>query len=68
MKDDNQTLLYIGGGALLVTLFGIAINYSILLLFSNVFGVHYLLSNLIGIVCATLSNYIFSSRWAWKNE
>jgi len=46
---------------------GIGINYAVLLLLTNS-GVFYLLSNFIGILCATMSNYIFSSKWAWKNH
>jgi len=46
---------------------GIAMNYSILLFLSQIIGIHYLISNLIGIGCATIINYTLSSRWAWKN-
>jgi len=47
---------------------GICINYGILIISTKFFGIYYLLSNLIGIGCATFCNYIISSRWTWKNE
>ena len=51
----------------LSVLLGIVLNYVILIFLSEVVGVYYLLSNLIGIGCATISNYLLSSRWAWKS-
>jgi dolichol-phosphate mannosyltransferase len=45
---------------------GAAIQYGLLLLFTYVFGVHYLISNLIGIAVATLWNYTASKLWAWR--
>lgn len=44
---------------------GIGINYVVLLLLTKPTG-SYLIANLIGIGLATISNYLFSSRWAWK--
>ena len=49
----------------LSVLFGVFLNYSILILFTYI-GLFYMLSNLVGIIFATLSNYLFSTRWAWK--
>jgi putative flippase GtrA len=37
-----------------------------LYLFTSVFGVHYLLSNLIGIAVATTWNYLLNSWWTWN--
>lgn len=51
----------------LAVLLGIGLNYAILISLTQIFGLFYLLSNLIGICCSTLSNYILSSRWAWKD-
>jgi dolichol-phosphate mannosyltransferase len=45
---------------------GAGIQYGLLLLFTNVFGVYYLISNLIGIAAATLWNYTFSKLWTWR--
>lgn len=45
---------------------GAAIQWGILVLFTSVFGVHYLISNLIGIVVAFIWNYILSLVWTWK--
>lgn len=45
-------------------LIGSLINYVLLLILSNFLW--YILANLIGIFFATLSNYLLSSRWAWK--
>lgn len=50
----------------LTCLAGAGIQYGLLLLFTGVFGVYYLISNLIGIAVAFLWNYFVSSWWAWK--
>ncbi|OGO06640.1 MAG: hypothetical protein A2Y92_05375 [Chloroflexi bacterium RBG_13_57_8] len=49
-----------------VSLAGLGINLGILGLFTEVFGVYYLLSNLIGIVAAFLWNYLVNTWWTWK--
>jgi dolichol-phosphate mannosyltransferase len=45
---------------------GAAIQYGVLLLFTEVLGVNYLLSNLIGILVAFVWNYALSTLWTWK--
>ncbi|MFC1961561.1 GtrA family protein [Chloroflexota bacterium] len=45
---------------------GVAFNLGILTLLTEVFGVHYLVSNFFGIVAATVWNYGGSTKWAWK--
>ncbi len=45
---------------------GAAIQWGVLLLLTEVFGVHYLISNLIGIIIAFIWNYLLSSIWTWK--
>lgn len=50
----------------LSVLVGIAINYIVLISLTKL-GIFYLLSNLIGIGLSTVSNYLLSLRWAWKN-
>jgi dolichol-phosphate mannosyltransferase len=50
----------------LVSLAGLGINMAILWLFTSVFGVYYLLSNLCGIAVATLWNYLVNLWWTWK--
>ena len=45
---------------------GAGIQYGLLLLFTSVFGVYYLISNLIAIAIAFLWNYFMSSWWTWK--
>lgn len=45
---------------------GALIQYGILILFTSVFGLHYLLSNLIGIAIAFVWNYFINSIWTWK--
>jgi len=49
-----------------VSLAGLAINMGVLWLFTHVFGVYYLVSNLIGIAMATLWNYFINRSWTWK--
>jgi len=49
-----------------VSLAGLGINVGVLLLLTNLTGVHYLLANLAAIAVATLWNYFVNSRWTWK--
>ena len=41
------------------------INWIVLFILTNL-GIHYLISNLIGIAVATLIGYIISLKWVWK--
>jgi dolichol-phosphate mannosyltransferase len=50
----------------LVSLVGLGINISLLLLLTNVLGLFYLLSNLVGIAIAMLWNYLVNLGWTWK--
>jgi dolichol-phosphate mannosyltransferase len=50
----------------LVSLAGLALNMGVLGLLTEVFGVYYLLSNLCGIVVATLWNYLVNTWWTWR--
>jgi dolichol-phosphate mannosyltransferase len=50
----------------LVSLAGLALNMGVLWLLTEVFGVYYLLSNLCGIVVATLWNYLVNTWWTWR--
>jgi dolichol-phosphate mannosyltransferase len=45
---------------------GAAIQYGLLLFFTSVVGLNYLLSNFLGIVVAFVWNYAFSTLWTWK--
>ncbi len=45
---------------------GAGIQYGLLLLFTSVFGIYYLISNLIAIAVAFLWNYFVSNWWTWK--
>jgi dolichol-phosphate mannosyltransferase len=45
---------------------GALIQYGLLLLFTSVFGVNYLISNLIGIAVAFIWNYVINLVWTWK--
>jgi len=44
---------------------GLAVNIGVLYLLTEYMGVYYLLSNIAGIICAFLLNYIFESRFTW---
>jgi dolichol-phosphate mannosyltransferase len=50
----------------LVSLAGLALNMGVLWLFTEVFGIYYLMSNLCGIVVATLWNYLVNTWWTWR--
>jgi dolichol-phosphate mannosyltransferase len=45
---------------------GAGIQYGILLLLTSVFGIPYLISNLIGIIVAFAWNYTLSLIWTWR--
>lgn len=45
---------------------GAGIQYGLLLLLTSVFGINYLISNLIGIVVAFAWNYTLSLVWTWR--
>jgi dolichol-phosphate mannosyltransferase len=45
---------------------GAVIQYGFLLLLTEVAGLNYLLSNLIGIIIAFIWNYVLSLIWTWK--
>jgi dolichol-phosphate mannosyltransferase len=47
---------------------GALIQYGLLILFTEVFGVNYLISNLIGIMVAFIWNYTLSLGWTWKSK
>ncbi len=47
---------------------GLAVNVGVLYLFTAYLGVYYLLSNIFGIICAFLLNYILESRLTWGIE
>jgi dolichol-phosphate mannosyltransferase len=42
------------------------VNYLVLLLFVNSFGLHDMLSNLIGILIGTIITYSLNSLWTWN--
>lgn len=50
----------------LVSLGGLVINLGTLWLFTSVFGVYYLISNLFGIALAFLWNYGVNTWWTWR--
>jgi dolichol-phosphate mannosyltransferase len=45
---------------------GAGIQWGLLVLFTSVFGFHYLISNLIGILVAFIWNYVLSLIWTWR--
>ena len=50
----------------LVTGLAGVVNYLVLLLLVNLFGLHDLISNLIGITCGMFINFFLNSLWTWK--
>ena len=49
-----------------ISIAGLALNMGVLLLLTEVVGIYYLLSNLCGILVATLWRYILNSWWTWR--
>jgi dolichol-phosphate mannosyltransferase len=43
-------------------------NYLILVALTELFGVHYMISNLIGIAVGTFSNYLINDLWTFKKR
>lgn len=43
-------------------------NYLILIALTELFGVHYLISNLIGIGVGTLANYVINDLWTFRKK
>jgi dolichol-phosphate mannosyltransferase len=52
----------------LVSIGGVVINMGILYLLTTIFGVYYLLSNMIGILVAFTWNFMVNRRMTWKKE
>ena len=50
----------------LVTAMAGVVNYLTLLLLANVFGMHDLIANLIGIILGTFINFFLNSLWTWR--
>ncbi len=50
----------------LVSLGGMTLNVGLLWFFTSVFGVYYLIANLIGIVSVTVLRYLVHLNWTWK--
>ncbi|HDS45021.1 MAG TPA: GtrA family protein [Methanomicrobia archaeon] len=44
---------------------GLAVNIGVLYALTEYAGLYYLLSNIVGILCAFLLNYLFESRLTW---
>jgi dolichol-phosphate mannosyltransferase len=43
-------------------------NYLILIALTEFFGMHYMISNLIGIAVGTVSNYLINDLWTFKKK
>lgn len=50
----------------LVSLVGLGINMGILWILTDILGIFYLASNLVGIAAATFWNYLVNTWWTWK--
>jgi dolichol-phosphate mannosyltransferase len=49
-----------------VSLAGLTLNLGVLWLFTDVFDIYYLVSNLFGIAVTILWNYLVNTWWTWK--
>ncbi len=47
-------------------LLGIIVNYALLLLLHMMLGVQYVIADLIGIVCGSVVNYLYSDNFVWS--
>lgn len=48
--------------------FAAAINYIVLLTFTHMLGMYYLIANLIGILIGTVSNFVLGEYWVFKSR
>jgi len=65
----RDTRIGFGGRILryhLVTAVAGLVNYLTLLLLANVFGMHDMIANLIGILLGTFINFFLNSMWTWR--
>ena len=46
----------------------ITVNWFLLLIFTEIAGVHYLLSNIIGIGCGMVSNFLLNDLWTFRTR
>jgi dolichol-phosphate mannosyltransferase len=49
-----------------ICLIGAAVQYAVTLVLTGTFGIYHLISAFIGIVVATLINYLVNNWWTWK--
>ncbi len=49
-----------------ISLLGLGIQVGLLLLFTEVVGLYYIVSAIIGIIVATMFNFIFNKWWTWQ--
>ncbi len=50
----------------LISLVGLGIQIGLLLLFTEVVGLYYMFSQIIGIIIATAFNFVFNKWWTWQ--
>ena len=50
----------------LVSLVGLGVNLGLLSLFTEIFGIYYLVSNIIAIIIVTMWNYLLNTWWTWR--
>jgi dolichol-phosphate mannosyltransferase len=51
-----------------VGLTAVLVNWLLLIILTEIFGMYYLLSNLIGIIVGTLSNFILNDVWTFQKS
>jgi putative flippase GtrA len=67
-RSGRKGMLRRGAKFNAVSVAGLAINVSVLYLFTESFGVYYLISNLLGIGAAFLWNYFVNLGWTWRHD
>jgi dolichol-phosphate mannosyltransferase len=50
----------------LISLIGLGINIGLLWLLTEIAGIYYLISQILGIICVTLFRYVLNLRWTWR--
>jgi len=52
----------------LICIMGLIINFGVLVTLTEKFGIYYLISNMVGILCATVWNFFMTKNITWKVE
>jgi len=65
-RGKNQSMTSRGIKFNVVSMVSLGLNITILFTLTNYFGLHYMLSELIAILAAFVSNFFLNLKWTWN--